>query len=238
MLSTPQGDILIALAPANAPQHVAQFLAAIAAGDFDGANVVRVAPKFYVQLVGQLGSAQLSGLPGEEFKAGNVRGALSVYDSGTPGQIPTLMLVLTNSPQLDADYTAVGFVEAGISMAEAISDAPTVGDHQPRRAITISSIRVATPQERTLLRQAEQSAAARDDSTSQLAAIFIIACAAFVGAMISAFHDRLTRQRVISLALLMALLAFFAIWVALAGSDHGSGLIGWPCSVERLQSSG
>jgi cyclophilin family peptidyl-prolyl cis-trans isomerase len=225
VLSTPQGQILIALVPENAPRHVAQLLDAIAAGDFNGSTVARVAPKFYVQIVGKLGTAQLSGLPIEHLRVGNIHGALSVYDSGKPGEIPTLMIVLVNSTQLDTDYTTIGFVEAGIGVAAAIADTPTVGDHQPSQAITISEIHVAAPQERTLLRQAEVTAN-DNGGTSQLAAIFIIACAAFVAAMISAFHDRLSKPRMTSLALLVALLAFFAVWVALGGTEQGSGLVG------------
>ncbi len=59
-----------------------------------------------------------------------------------------------------------------------------------------------------------------------LAAVFIIACAAFLAAIASAFPDRLNKQRIKSLALLMALFAFFAVWVALGGTDQGSGLAG------------
>jgi cyclophilin family peptidyl-prolyl cis-trans isomerase len=226
VLSTPQGDILIALAPENAPHHVEQFLIALAAGDFDGSTVVRVSPSYYVQMIGKPGVAQLAGLAVERLKVGNLRGALSVYDSGKPGEIPTLTLILVNSPQLDPDYTSIGFVEAGMSIAEAIANVPTVGDNQPAQPITISSIHLATQEERQQLLQSEQSAASNGDDTSQLAAVFIVACAAFVAAMISAFHDRLTKQRMASLALLVVLLAFFAIWVALAGTEHGDGLVG------------
>ena len=225
VLSTPHGPILIALAPENAPQHVEQFLLALAAGDFDGTVVTRVEPKYYVQMAGTSGTAQLSGLPVEREKVGNLRGALSVYDSGQPGDVPTIVIVLVTSPQLDPDYTSIGFVEAGFSVVKAIADTPTVGDRQPAEPITISEIHLATPQERAVLRQAEV-AAAENDGTSLLAAIFIIACAAFVAAVISSFQDSLGKQRTTSLALMVALLAFFGVWVALAGTKAGSGLVG------------
>ncbi|MEO8264003.1 MAG: peptidylprolyl isomerase [Ilumatobacteraceae bacterium] len=226
VVTTPQGKILVALAPENAPDHVQQFLVAVDAGDFNAVNVSRVAPKFYVQAVGRRGSAQLAGQPTERLKAGNLRGALSVYDSGTAGDVPTLMFVLTRSPQLDTDYTSIGFVEAGMSILEAMADAPTVGDHQPAEAITITEIHFASFAERASLRQAEVDAASQDNGTSLLAGVFIIACAAFLAALISAFHDRLGRQRSTSLALLVALLSFFAIWVSLGGTEQGSGLVG------------
>ena len=225
VVETPQGKIVIALAPENAPKHVEQFMIALAAGDFEGANVVRVAPKFYAQVVGKAGTAQLAGLPVEHLKVGNLRGALSVYDSGKPGDVPTLMFVLTKSPQLDADYTPIGFVEAGKSVLKAIAATPTVGDQQPSTAITLSNIHIATREERARLRQAEVTTTS-DSGTSLLAAVFIAASAAFAAALIAAHHDRLGNQRAKSLSLIVILVTFFAGWVALGGSKHGSGLVG------------
>jgi cyclophilin family peptidyl-prolyl cis-trans isomerase len=226
VITTPQGKILVALAPENAPQHVKQFLLALESGDFNGASVERIAPGFYVQLVGALSSAQLAGQPVEQVKVGNVRGALSVYDSGKAGDVPTLMFVIVSSPQLNYDYTPIGFVEAGMDVVRTIANSGTIGgDHHPAEAITITDVHLATSQERTLLRAAEISAAS-DDGTALLAAVFIVACAAFVAALISAFHDRLGKHRVTSLSLLVALLTFFAVWVALGGTETGSGLVG------------
>ena len=226
VISTPLGKILVALAPENAPEHVKQFLIALAAGDFTGVNVSRVAPKFYVQAVGFGGTAQLAGQPNERIKVGNLHGAFSVYDSGTAGDAPTVMFVLTTSPQLDTDYTSIGFVEAGMSILQAIADTPTVGDHRPAEAIKITEIHIASIPERALLRQAEADAAAPDTATALLAGIFIIACAAFLAALISAFQDRLGKQRSKSLALLVVLLSFFAVWVSLGGTEQGSGMMG------------
>ncbi len=225
VITTSQGTILVALAPENAPKHLAEFLTALAGHDFDGASVARVSPKFYVQLVGKLGKAQLAGQPVERVKVGNLHGALSVYDSGAAGQIPTLMFVLVSSPQLDKDYTAIGFVEAGMSVVEKIAETPTAGDHAPTKSITISEIHFATPQERALLRQAEATPAP-GQGTALLAAVFILAFAAFVAAGISAFRDRLNTQWTKSLWLMVALLSFFAVWVAVGGSTHSSGLVG------------
>ena len=226
VVTTPEGKILIALAPENAPEHVKQFLSALKAGDFDGSSVARIAPKFYVQIVGRAGTARLAGLSVESVKVGNLHGALSVYDSGQAGDIPTLMFVLVSSPQLDADYTSIGFVEAGMSVLQEIANSGTIGDHQPAVPIVITEMHLATGEERALLRQEEAAANANDDGTSQLAAIFIVACAAFLAAVISAFHDRLGRHRVRSLFLLVALLTFFAGWVAIGGTEAGSGLVG------------
>lgn len=226
VISTSEGKILVALAPENAPQHVKEFLKALSAGDLVGANVVRVSPQYYAQIVAKLGTAQLAGLPVEHGKVGNVRGALSVYDSGKPGDAPTLVFVVVKSPQLDPDYTSVGFVEAGMSVVKGISNTATEGDHSPTRPITITEVHLATPKERALLRQAEVTTGSNDEATSLLAAVFIIACAAFVAAIISAFYERLGKQRAKSLALIVALLTFFAIWVAMGGTSHGHGLVG------------
>ena len=226
VITTSRGTILVALAPENAPQHVKEFLTALGAGDFRGAKVARVAPQYYAQIVGKLGTAQLAALPVEHEKVGNVRGAFSVYDSGKPGDAPTLVFVVVRSPQLDPDYTSIGFVEAGMSVVKAIANTPTVGDHQPAEPITILEVHVATPKERAVLRQAEVTTGSNDEATSLLAAIFIVACAAFVAAIISAFYERLGKQRAKSLALIVALLTFFAIWVAVGGTSHGDGMVG------------
>ena len=114
-----------------------------------------------------------------------------------------------------------------MDVVRAIANSGTIGsDHHPAETISITEIHVATSQERALLRAAEISAAESSDGTALLAAIFIVASAAFVAALISAFHDRLGKQRATSLSLLVALLTFFAIWVALGGSQAGSGLTG------------
>jgi peptidylprolyl isomerase len=226
VVTTPQGNILIALAPENAPEHVKQFLLALEAGDFDGADVTRISPKFYVQLDGALGTAQLAGQPVEQAKVGNVRGALSVYDSGKPGDAPTLMFVLVGSPQLNADYTPIGFVEAGMGVLREMANSGTIGDdHHPADALYVTEMHLASTKERIVLRSAEATPES-DDGTALLAAVFIVACAAFVAAMISAFHDRLGKQRVRSLALLVVLVTFFALWVSLGGTQAGSGLVG------------
>ncbi|MEY2553763.1 MAG: peptidyl-prolyl cis-trans isomerase [Ilumatobacteraceae bacterium] len=225
VITTSQGTILVALAPENAPKHVAEFLAALTSHDFDGAAVARVAPTYYVQLVGKLGTAQLAGLPVERVKVGNLHGAMSIYDNGQAGQVPTLMFVLVTSPQLDPDYTSIGFVEAGMSLLTKIAEIPTTGDHQPTQAVTITGIHFATPQERAELRQAEQTPKP-DAGTALLAAVFILAFAAFVAAGISAFRDRLSKHWIKSLWLMVALLCFFAVWVGIGASTHGSGLVG------------
>lgn len=226
VISTSLGKILVALAPENAPRHVKEFLTALGARDFEGANFVRVETEYYAQIVGNLGTAQLASLPVEHDKVGNVRGALSVYDSSKPGDAPTLIFLIAKSPQLDPDYTSIGFVEAGMGVVKAIADAPTVGDHQPAEPITILEVHVASPKERALLRQAEVTTGSNDEATSLLAAVFIVACAAFVAAIISAFYERLGKQRAKSLALIVALLTFFSIWVAVGGTSHGHGLVG------------
>jgi cyclophilin family peptidyl-prolyl cis-trans isomerase len=226
VIETSHGKILVALAPENAPQHVKEFLTALGDGDFVGANFVRVETQYYAQIVGKLGTAQLAALPVEHEKVGNVRGALSVYDSGKAGDVPTLIFLIEKSPQLDPDYTSIGFVEAGMSVVKAISDTPTVGDHKPAEPITILEVHAATPKERALLRQAEVTTGSNDEATSLLAAVFIVACAAFVAAIISAFYERIGKQRAKSLALIVALLTFFAIWVAIGGTSHGHGLVG------------
>ncbi len=226
VVTTPQGKILVALAPENAPEHVKQFLIALAAGNFNGINVSRISPKYYVQVVGKAGTAQLAGQPTERVKVGNLHGAFSVYDSGTAGDVPTLMFVLTTSHQLDTDYTSIGFVETGMSILETMADGGTLEDHRPAVPLTITEIHIASINERASLRQAEADAASQSDGTSLLAAIFILACAAFLAALISAFHDRLGKQRARSLSLMVALLSFFAVWVSLGGTEEGSGLVG------------
>ncbi len=215
-----------------------QFFLALEAGDFDGADVTRISPNFYVQLVGALGTAQLAGQPVEQVKVGNVRGALSVYDSGKAGDDPTLMFVLVSSPQLDADYTPIGFVEAGMGVVREIANSGTIGDdHQPAEADHDHRDPPRHGQERIAAAQADVTAES-DDGTALLAAVFIVACAAFVAAVISAFHDRLGKQRIKSLSLLVALLTFFAVWVALGALRRARVWSAWRCSAARSPSSG
>lgn len=225
VVTTTEGTILIALAPENAPKHVEQFQLALDDKDFIGASAFRVSPDFYVQIQGRVGAARLTGESVEHVKVGNVRGAVSIYDSGRPGDIPTLMFALVSSPQLDSDYTMIGIVEAGMSVVQKIAKTPTATDNRPNEEITITEIHYASPEERAKLRQAEVTPGP-SEGTSLLAAVFILAFAAFIAAAISAFRDKLRKPWVTSMWLMVALLTFFAVWVAVGASGHGTSIVG------------
>ena len=119
------------------PEHVEQFLLALAARRFRrrergaGRTALLCADSSEARV-----ARSLSGLAGRtRRRSATWASALSVYDSGEPGDVRNAQSSCSSrAPQLDSDYTSIGFVEAGMSVLEEIAATPTFGDHVPTRA--------------------------------------------------------------------------------------------------------
>jgi cyclophilin family peptidyl-prolyl cis-trans isomerase len=124
IFQTPWGDMVFALYPEVAPRHVAQILALVQAGAYDGTHFHRVEPNFVLQLstieqrLKPLSAAQQqlhNNLPAE-FSASlkHQKGILSMarwkaLDSATS----SFSILLSDAPHLDGQYTIFGHLESG-----------------------------------------------------------------------------------------------------------------------------
>ena len=121
-LETDRGNVLIELAPVEAPLTVAAFLALVDRRYFDGQRWHRVVPNFVVQTGDPRGDGW--GGPGYtlrdeinpvRYSAGIVGMALSGPDTGGS----QYFIALTTAPHLDGVYTVFGRVRANIQTLEA-----------------------------------------------------------------------------------------------------------------------
>lgn len=214
VLSTPAGDVLIALAPAEAPKHVASLQAAVKAGALTTCPVAATRTDFYVQCSAPVSSG-LSALAHEQPITGNVTGAVSIYDGGGGNQQAALIILLANSPQLNDTYTPVGWVESGLDVIRNLANRPTSADHVPKTALSLGPARAVDASQPIILRNSGRSTSA---GGSGLASGALAAVAALITLAIAAGQRRWTPRQTSSLALAAVLVGFFAVWVGLASA--------------------
>lgn len=140
-LATPDGRIVVTLSPEQAPRHVAAVARSLSSGHGIELRVDRVARGGYVQLAVP-GEPTWSDIEHEPGTIGNVRGAVSLYDG--PGADPTLLFVLTDSHQLDDDYSPIGWITTGLDAAAAIAARPAGAGGAPADAIALGPLRAST----------------------------------------------------------------------------------------------
>jgi peptidyl-prolyl cis-trans isomerase B (cyclophilin B) len=138
VIHTALGDIRLAFYPQDAPEHVRQFLRFAKLGLYDGTTFLRVVPGFVLQ--GGLMDTRKPPVPDKyqpllkplraEFnQRKHVRGILSMARSDDPNSgMDSFFIVLDTQPHLDGQYTAFGFVEAGMEVVDAIVARPVSGE--------------------------------------------------------------------------------------------------------------
>lgn len=218
VVGTPDGDIVITLAPESAPQHVAVLRAALVDHREIAIRLDRIASDRYVQ-VAVPDVRGWAGLAHEHGPIGNVSGAVSVYD-GTDAD-PTLLLVLADSPHLDRDYTPIGWMR-DLGPALALASRPAAGDGVPEPPLEIGPLRIAgesAPSSQLI---------DRADTTPQVAAGAVGLVALLIASAVALLHRRLQARWVTALLLIAVLMGAFAVLAAaLAAPDRGatSGLV-------------
>jgi cyclophilin family peptidyl-prolyl cis-trans isomerase len=215
VLETPDGAVVIRLAPVDAPAHVDALLDGIADGTAERWSVDRIAASFYVQLGSRTATA-LSGLAPEPGRSiGNVRGAVSVYDGGDAD--PTLLLVLTDSHQLDDRYTPVGWIESGLDVVERIAAHAADADGVPDEARAVGPLRRLAPGA-----AADPGATATGRDSVPVASVVAMMLSALCVAAIALAHRRMSPAVTTTVLLAAALVAFFAAWSAVVGRTADS----------------
>jgi peptidyl-prolyl cis-trans isomerase B (cyclophilin B) len=151
ILETSLGKITIEFLPEKAPNHVRNFLRLASTGVYDRTTVHRVVPGFMIQ-AGYLGSKQIPMDESQKALIHNLRpefndtthekGVLSMARGSEPDSASTSFFIVTaRASSLDGTYTAFGRVVDGMSVVEAIEQAPRDGE-APKPRIDVLRVRV------------------------------------------------------------------------------------------------
>ncbi len=151
VLDTSQGPITIEFFADKAPETIRQFLRLADAGVYNGMAFHRVAPGFVIQ-TGALSSrtvplnprqqALVHDLPPEFNNTTHVKGIVSMARGEAANSAQTSFFICVGtSSALDGVYTAFGRVVDGMSVVEAIEQAPRTGE-APNTRIDLKTVRV------------------------------------------------------------------------------------------------
>ena len=150
-LDTDAGVIELELYPEHAPESVRNFLNLTATGLFDGTSFSRVVPGFVIQggfmptrrePPDEKQETYIRTLQPEFNDTPHDRGTLSMARGDDPASATSsFFIVLARTPALDGKYTAFGRVVDGISVVEAIEQAPLNGE-EPVTRIELKQVRI------------------------------------------------------------------------------------------------
>jgi len=146
ILRTDAGDMLLALYPDVAPQHVVQILKLVRLGVYDTTHFYRIDPGFVVQISSAHDrsipltaeqSEAIKPIPAEFSDLAHQAGTLSMAREVDPNSAKTsFSILLGNAPHLDGKYTVFGHLEEGQDVLDRILKAPRDGT-QPKERIII-----------------------------------------------------------------------------------------------------
>ena len=146
-LETELGAIEIAFMPEVAPEAVRNFLNLSATGALDTTTFSRVVKGFVIQggnlSTSEKWSAELAKrmsrrLPDEPGLVKHVRGIVSMARTDEPNSATTHFFILVGpGSHLDSKFSAFGTVTKGMEVADAINEAPVVGD-KPEKPVKIN----------------------------------------------------------------------------------------------------
>jgi len=134
-LETEQGNIVIEVLPAKAPESARGFLNMAATGALDTTSFTRVVRGFVVQggnlstsekWSQELANRMARHLPDEPSDLKHERGVVSMARSDEPGSATTHFFILVgDGPNLDGKFSAFGRVNRGMEVVDAINRAPS-----------------------------------------------------------------------------------------------------------------
>jgi cyclophilin family peptidyl-prolyl cis-trans isomerase len=142
VLHTVAGDLVLALFPDVAPEHVRQLLQLVRLGVYDSLHFHRVEKGFVVQISNQYGRAEpltpaqqqaIHPLKAEFSSLPHRRGILSMARAdGDPNSAETsFSILLGEAKHLDGQYTVFGCVEYGMDVIDKFLEVPQGESHQP-----------------------------------------------------------------------------------------------------------
>lgn len=152
VFTTDYGDLVFALYPSVAPQHVKQILNLARLGAYDSTHAYRIIPNFIVQITDvknrlhPLNAAQYEAdqkIPGEfSMTLRHVKGVLSMARWDDPDSATSsFSILLADAPHLDGKYTIFGRLENGGTTVNRMLGVPRDGE-SPKVKIMVRSARV------------------------------------------------------------------------------------------------
>lgn len=150
VLETSAGAITVEFFPDKAPEHVRNFLRLASVGVYDGTAFHRVVRGFVIQTGaltsrGPLTEQQqklVKSLQPEFNDTKHVKGILSMARGDDPASAMTSFFIVTgDAPSLDGKYTVFGRVTDGLSVVDAIEQAPVNGE-APVTRIDLKTVRI------------------------------------------------------------------------------------------------
>jgi peptidyl-prolyl cis-trans isomerase B (cyclophilin B) len=149
-LHTTAGEIDIRFFPDVAPNHVKNFIELAQKGFYNGTKFHRVIPGFMIQggdpnsISGDpatWGTGGASSHVNAEFNSvSHKRGIVSMARSGNPNSASSQFFIMVgDAPHLNGQYSAFGQVTKGMDVADAIVNAPKMGE-RPANAVSITKI--------------------------------------------------------------------------------------------------
>jgi cyclophilin family peptidyl-prolyl cis-trans isomerase len=150
VLETSAGAITIEFFADKAPEHVRNFLRLASAGILDGTAFHRVVRGFVVQTGALTSRGPLTEkqqklvrtLPPEFTDTKHVKGIVSMARGDDPASATTSFFIVTgDASSLDGKYTVFGRVVDGLSVVEAIEQAPVSGE-TPQSRIELTRVRL------------------------------------------------------------------------------------------------
>jgi peptidyl-prolyl cis-trans isomerase B (cyclophilin B) len=134
-LETEQGNIVIEILPAKAPESARGFLNMAATGALDTTSFTRVVRGFVIQggnlstsekWSQELANRMARHLPDEPSDLKHERGVVSMARTEEPGSATTHFFILVgDGPNLDGKFSAFGRVTRGMEVVDAINRAPS-----------------------------------------------------------------------------------------------------------------
>ena len=243
VLRTTAGDLVLALYPSLAPQHVGQFLELVRLGAYDTVEIFRVVPGFIVQLA-EVDSRRLPLTTEQRSAIGDIplelsellhrRGMLSMArredDSGSART--SFSILVGDSPHLDGKYTIFGHVEAGFDVLEEMTKVARDENDRPRQRIEVLKAEVVPSLEalsRMYIAGAKPIGSAADPlSGGRLRGFFVASVTLMIAmALVSfALSARLTKRVLASISLLICFVGAFALFIYFAPLSEPNHLHG------------
>ncbi len=244
VFSTEYGDLVFALYPDIAPQHVAHLLNLTQLGAYDTTRFHRVESGFVIQLTTihdrliPLTPEQRQAdkkVPGEfSTTVKHRKGSLSMARWDDPNSATSSFSILLNSaPHLDGQYTVFGHLESGGTVVNRILGVPR-DDTKPHKRLTVLKARVVQDMDlyyaqnpkdppsvmgRAIPQMVEDLSGTHVASLPlEFAGMFLaIVFLSLVGFL---FYERLTKKILLSLLMLNALVGGFALLILLLPLGH------------------
>lgn len=150
-LTLKDGDVIIALRPDLAPNHVDRIMELANSGFYDGLKFHRVIDRFMAQTGDPqgtgMGGSDLPNLAAEFSDANFARGTVGMARSMDPNSANSQFFIVTaDSPHLNGQYTLFGNVIEGMEFVDNIK----LGDQRANGVVDdpdlMISLRVAAPQ--------------------------------------------------------------------------------------------